>query len=109
VIVPLRRDGAAHAAGAASLLMAALVTAVLGLAACHRSALPEKGTYPERLYAARCGQCHAPYDPRTMTAAMWQVQMHVMEGTMAAAGRRPLTPAERKTITDYVTRNAGRD
>ncbi len=77
-----------------------------GVAGCRRAALPESGSYPARLYTERCGACHAAYNPRSMTATMWAVQMQAMDPRMAQAGR-PLSDAERRTILEYLTRNAG--
>lgn len=86
---------------------AALAVAILGgTCGCHRAALPESGSYAERLYAERCGGCHAAYNPRSMTAAMWEVQVQAMEHRIALTGR-PLSADERRTIIDYLTRNAG--
>jgi hypothetical protein len=69
--------------------------------------LPQQDTYAGQLYIRRCGGCHAPYDPRTMTPAMWRVQVGAMEPKMRAAGLQPLTPDQRATIMDYLMRNAG--
>jgi hypothetical protein len=69
--------------------------------------LPQQDTYAGQLYIRRCSGCHAPYNPRTMTPAMWQVQVDAMEPKMRAAGLQPLTPDQRATIMDYLTRNAG--
>jgi Dihaem cytochrome c len=78
-----------------------------GFCACNRpAALPEHGSYAARLYVERCGGCHAAYNPRSMTAGMWQVQVQAMEPRMAQAGL-PLSDAERRTILRYLTRNAG--
>jgi hypothetical protein len=74
---------------------------------CRSRPLPEQGSYAERLYVARCdGKCHAPHDPRTMTAAMWQVQFDRMVAVCARAGM-PLTADQQRTILDYLERNAG--
>jgi hypothetical protein len=88
---------------------AALAVAILGgICGCSRpSALPERSSYAARLYVERCDGCHAVYNPRSMTAAMWQVQVQAMEPRMAQAGRR-LSEVERRTIVEYLTRNAGR-
>ena len=89
---------------------AALVLAAISLviaAACQKRALPERDTYAGQLYANRCGQCHVAFDPRSMTPAMWQVQISAMEDKMRAAGIAPLTSGQRDTIMDYLTRNAG--
>lgn len=79
------------------------------LFACQRSKLPHADSYAARLYAKRCGTCHTVYNPHEMTAAMWAVQVKAMQGRMRQAGVPPLTPAERKAILDYLTRNAGKD
>ncbi|HUY27850.1 MAG TPA: hypothetical protein VMV27_10565 [Candidatus Binataceae bacterium] len=86
----------------------ALVFAALALAGCgRRAALPEAGTPAAALYQYRCGQCHAAYNPRTMTAAMWDLQVARMQGKMRNAGLPALNDAQRATILDYLTRNAG--
>jgi hypothetical protein len=74
---------------------------------CRPRPLPEQGSYAERLYVARCdGKCHAAHDPRTMTAAMWEIQVKRMALVSARAGM-PLTADQEQTILDYVKRNAG--
>lgn len=78
------------------------------LAGCaHRAALPETGSPDAALYQSRCGQCHTPYNPHTMTSAMWAVQVDAMQAKMRQLGVPPLTDEQRKTILDYLTRNAG--
>ncbi len=84
-------------------VIAVLPSEIIG---CARD-LPEQDTYAGQLYIRRCAGCHAPYHPRTMTPAMWQVQVTAMEPKMRAAGLQPLTPDQRATILDYLTRNAG--
>jgi len=42
-----------------------------------------------------------------MTAAMWQFQVNAMEDKSRKAGLEPLSPDQRKTILDYLARNAG--
>jgi mono/diheme cytochrome c family protein len=69
--------------------------------------LPEQGTYAEALYKQRCGSCHRPYAPASLTAAMWQVQVETMRSKMAQAGQPPLSKAEIVTILNYLQRNAG--
>jgi hypothetical protein len=86
-----------------------LAFALLGLAAfaggCQRP-LPEANTAAAQLYARRCGQCHYPYAPGSLTPAMWQVQVQMMETKMRQNRLPPLTGEERDTIMDYLTRNA---
>jgi hypothetical protein len=69
--------------------------------------LPEAGSPAATLYAARCGSCHQPYLPRTLTAAMWRVQVDRMNAKYRAAGMPAPTPAEHDQILEYLTRNAG--
>ena len=84
-----------------------LFTSLL-LAGCQKSQpLPEQGTYVQQLYANRCGACHRPYSPASMTAAMWEVQVEAMRAKIAQAGQPPLSPDEHLTILDYLKRNSG--
>ncbi|MCL5043914.1 MAG: diheme cytochrome c, partial [Deltaproteobacteria bacterium] len=82
----------------------ALCAALLG--GCRAAALPEPASPAARLYAKRCGGCHRPYDPGTMTAAMWAVQVDAMAPRMRAAGTVPLSVVEREQILDYLRRHA---
>ncbi|HLH75925.1 MAG TPA: hypothetical protein VKV28_03865 [Candidatus Binataceae bacterium] len=77
------------------------------LAACQ-GPLPEQGSPSEALYVRRCGSCHRPYNPHSLTAAMWQVQMRAMEPRIAQAGLPALTAPERHNILAYLSRNAER-
>jgi hypothetical protein len=70
--------------------------------------LPEGGSSAEQLYAGRCGGCHRPYLPSSMTAAMWEQQVEAMQLKMAQAGVAPLSDTERRAIMDYLERNAGK-
>ncbi|HXW84905.1 MAG TPA: hypothetical protein VEJ86_10905 [Candidatus Binataceae bacterium] len=88
-------------------LAALLALTVLLLASCKPRPLPDADSPAAQLYKSRCGACHAAYNPRGMTAAMWQVQVDMMEGKMRDAGMAPLTEGERQMILDYLTRNAG--
>jgi mono/diheme cytochrome c family protein len=75
------------------------------LTACNRAPLPEAGTTDEQLYAQRCGTCHRAYQPSTLTPAMWQMQVDVMELKMNAAGV-PLAPDDKQAILAYLQRHA---
>jgi len=86
--------------------IALAVALIASAAGCRESSLPEAGDDAARLYVERCGACHVAYNPRSMTAAMWTVQVDAMEPRMAQAGR-PLSERERRAILDYLTRNAG--
>lgn len=83
--------------------------AILLLVGCQSGKLPDQGSYAAKLYVKKCGTCHEAYQPHSMTAAMWAVQVNAMRARMANGGVAPLTPAQRKTILDYLTRNAGHD
>jgi mono/diheme cytochrome c family protein len=87
---------------------AILTLTALAAAGCHRP-LPEQNTAAARLYARRCGQCHTAYAPGSLTAAMWQVQIDVMETKMRQYSVAPLTGQERDAILSYLTRNAAHD
>jgi Dihaem cytochrome c len=85
-----------------------LLGATVLLASCQNGKIPDEGSYAAQLYLKRCGQCHQPYNPGQMTAAMWAVQVDSMQQRMRQIGLAPLTPAERKTILDYLSSNAGK-
>ena len=90
------------------MLAAATAAAVISLAACQAARpLPEAGSDAARTYVERCGKCHRAYDPRSMTGAMWQTQLGLMDTKIRQAGMEPLTVDQRQIILDYLTRNAG--
>ncbi|RMD78020.1 MAG: cytochrome C [Gammaproteobacteria bacterium] len=87
--------------GAAALAAAAL------LAACATATpLPEAGSPAARLYAQRCGACHAVPHPKRLDFARWQATLKLMEERMAQRGLPPLSPEERRTLLAYLRRNA---
>ena len=86
------------------LVLGALV--FLALAGCQHP-LPEQDSYAGQLYARRCGQCHQPYNPHALTAAMWEVQVPKMDEKIRQAGLPPLDAAQKQVILDYLARNAG--
>jgi hypothetical protein len=77
------------------------------LGGCQRQPLPEQDSYAGQLYLRQCGQCHSPYNPRAMTAAMWEIQIPKMEDKIRQAGLPPLEAAQKQTILEYLARNAG--
>jgi hypothetical protein len=85
------------------------IALLFALSGCARKALPDQGSPDAQLYVARCGQCHAPYNPHTMTAAMWRAQVPMMEDKMRQASLPPLSDNDREQILDYLTANAGQD
>lgn len=97
-----------HVLPTLSLLASLLFTSLL-FAGCQKpKSLPEQGTYPQQLYVERCGTCHRPYSPASMTAAMWEAQVEAMDAKIVQAGQPPLSPQQHLTILDYLKRNAGR-
>jgi hypothetical protein len=93
--------------------LVSLPAAALGIsfavAGCRKpTPLPEQGTYAQQLYVERCGtSCHRPYNPASMTAAMWEMQVEAMRARMAQTGLPPLSSEQHLTILDYLKRNAG--
>lgn len=79
------------------------------LSGCAKKSLPDPAGPDAELYVARCGQCHRPYNPRTMTADMWRAQVPMMEDKMRQAGLPPLSDSDREQILDYLTANAGQN
>ena len=88
--------------------LASTIYFILVLAGCQHP-LPEQDTQAGQLYAQKCGECHAPYNPHAMTAAMWEVQVPKMEEKIRQAGLPPLEAAQKQTILDYLQRNAGQE
>jgi mono/diheme cytochrome c family protein len=88
-------------------LLTVAAALLLEFAGCGPKPLPELGSSAEQLYAVRCGGCHRPYLPSTMTSAMWAEQLDAMQVKMALAGVAPLSDSERHAILDYLERNAG--
>jgi hypothetical protein len=94
---------------AACQLLFLLSLMFLSFAGCQKSRpLPEQGTYAQQLYAERCGVCHHPYNPASMTAGMWEVQLQAMQSKMVQAGQPLLSAQQDSTILDYLKRNAGK-
>ena len=85
----------------------ALVFFTILVAGCKRASLPDAASPSAQLYVSRCGNCHVPYNPHEMTAAMWDTQVSMMESKIQAAGMPALTSDERESIVEYLKRNAG--
>ena len=82
-------------------LWAAIVGMTAAVAGCSH-ALPDPDSPGAQLYQARCGTCHALHGPRSLTAAMWEIQVTKMRETMRRRGARPLTEAEEALVLDYL-------
>lgn len=89
-------------------LLMALAALVLPVAGCSHP-LPQPHSAAAQLYAQRCGGCHYAYAPHSLTAAMWEVQVKMMEVRMRKRGLPTMTDEERQTILKYLKRNAERD
>lgn len=87
-----------------SLAIAAII--FVTLAGC-RQPLPERDSYAGQVYLQQCGQCHQPYNPRAMTAAMWEIEVPKMEDKIRQVGLPPLQAEQKQTILEYLARNAG--
>jgi cytochrome c5 len=88
--------------GGGRVVAVGLLAAVVG---CSR-ALPDAESPGAQLYAARCGTCHALHEPRSLTAAMWDVQVERMRETMRRRGARPLTADEEAVLLGYLHAHA---
>ena len=86
---------------------AAIAVAFILISGCKRASLPDATSPGAQLYVNRCGNCHVPYNPHEMTAAMWDTQVTMMEVKIQAAGMPALTSDERESILEYLKRNAG--
>ena len=89
---------------AAALAFASIFVLAAG---CKPASLPDSASPDAQVYMHRCGNCHVPYNPHEMTAAMWETQVPMMEVKIQNAGMPPLTSDERNAILDYLKRNAG--
>jgi mono/diheme cytochrome c family protein len=90
-----------------TVVASAAVIAAVG-AGCNQP-LPEDHTEAAQLYASRCGQCHRAYAPGSLPAAMWEVQVQMMDAKMRQLNVPPLTDQERQTILSYLARNAAHE
>jgi hypothetical protein len=69
-------------------------------------ALPDPSSPGAQLYQARCGTCHPLHQPRSLTAAMWEIQVDKMRETMRRRGVRPLTDEEQGLLLTYLRAHA---
>jgi hypothetical protein len=68
--------------------------------------LPDADSPGAQLYQARCATCHPLHEPRSLTAAMWEIQVTKMRETMRRRGARPLTETEEAMVLDYLRAHA---
>ncbi|HZP46436.1 MAG TPA: hypothetical protein VFB15_12375 [Candidatus Binataceae bacterium] len=81
------------------------LVAIVAACGCAKP-LPEAASPAAQLYASRCGSCHRPYAPESLTPSMWRVQLEAMEPKMAEAGLPPLSAAQQQQILSYLQRHA---
>ena len=67
--------------------------------------IPEAQTADGQLFLAKCTQCHSWPHPSRHTASEWDHYLGVMEAHMKNKGL-PYSENEKKTIRDYLHRNA---
>jgi Dihaem cytochrome c len=84
----------------------ATISAFALISACAHPRLPDASSPAAKLYVEKCGRCHTAYNPHSMTAAMWPIQVDRMEAKMRSAGV-DLSPGQREQILSYLTSNAG--
>jgi len=80
--------------------LAALVCLLL-LAACE-TPIPDPQSAGAQVYQVRCSGCHRVYDPGTMTAAMWEIQLQRMQEEMLRRAVNPLTEQEHHLVMSYL-------
>ena len=79
----------------------ALIVCALLLAACD-TPLPDPQSAGGQIYQVRCSGCHRLYEPRSLTAAMWEVQIKRMQEEMVRRGVNPLTEQEHHLVMSYL-------
>jgi hypothetical protein len=84
-------------------LGALLLSLVVGCA----PSLPEPESRGAQVLSERCGGCHRVYAPSLMTAEMWRYQVDRMRELFATQGVPWLSPADERTLLDYLTTHAG--
>ncbi|MGH7896117.1 MAG: hypothetical protein ACREQL_15705 [Candidatus Binatia bacterium] len=86
-------------------MRAALALALATLVAC--TTLPDPESPGAQAYARRCGECHRPYAPGSLTWPMWEYQLGRMK-TLFSQLRRPwLGAEEEELVAGYLQRHAG--
>jgi hypothetical protein len=78
----------------------------LAAAACAPE-LPEADSPGAVVLRARCGGCHVVHAPRSMTYAMWEVQIDRMRRLFAQQGHPWLPAEEERLLLAYLQAHAG--
>ena len=85
----------------APLRLVALGLCLARLAGCSTS-LPDAESAGAQVYQVRCATCNRLYEPGSMTAAMWEMQLDRMQQDMVRRGVNPLTAQERHLVMTYL-------
>ena len=67
---------------------------------------PEYGSPAAQLYFARCSTCHSAPHPKRHKEAQWGFYVDLMQQHMQTRDIPVLTENEKKTLLDYLKRNA---
>ena len=84
---------------------AAIAATLLSGCAGGPTPIPEADSAPARLYADKCGLCHALPHPKRHSAGEWPALITLMEQRMSERGLDPLTPEQRQQLLGYLQRN----
>ena len=87
--------------------MVRVALAALALAVGCGADLPDPQSPGAVVLREKCGACHRPYLPGTMTIDMWKVQVGRMHELFAQRGIPWLSGAEEKALLDYLAAHAG--
>lgn len=68
--------------------------------------IPDMGSPEAKLFASRCGTCHALPHPERNTATEWTGILTLMEERMKERGAPPLSEQELETLTKYLQTHA---
>ena len=80
--------------------------ALVILAGCAGSYLPQPDSEDAHFFSLRCGVCHVPPHPKRHTMAEWHHLLELMDVRMEERAMAPLSGGERRRIIDYLERNA---
>ncbi len=79
---------------------------LLPLVAACSTPLPDPQSAGAQVYEVRCSGCHPVYSPRSLTAAMWEVQVDRMQHEMLRRAVNPLTEQEQYLVLSYLKAHA---
>ncbi len=87
--------------------VSAAIAATLLLSGCAGgpTPIPDADSAAARLYAGKCGVCHALPHPKRHSAGEWPALIALMERRMSERGLDPLTPEQRRQLLSYLQHN----